>query len=79
MGVVIEAGEADPCGSLPSRLDHTVPVEGLHAEPGSLHLLSHSGRLVKGWRVQQLYQPSTLIGSHAHFLRGTTHPKVGKP
>lgn len=58
------------------RLDHAVPVEGLYAEPGSLHLLSHSGRLVKGWRVQQLYRQSTVIGSHTHFLQRTTHPKV---
>lgn len=61
------------------RLDHAVPVEGLYAEPGSLHLLSHSGRLVKGWRVQQLYRQSTVIGSHTHFLQRTTHPKVSKP
>ena len=57
-------------------LDHVLPVEGLHAQPGVFHLLSHSGRQAKAWRVQQLYSPSTLTGSTVNCLTGTTHPKV---
>jgi len=57
-------------------LDHIVPVEGLYAQPGVFHLLSHSGRQVKVWKVQHLYTPTTLTGCGVHHLTATTHPKV---
>ena len=58
------------------RIDHTIPVEGLHSEPGSMRLLSFSTRQVKVWRVQQLYTQTALTGNKVHFLTSTTHPKV---
>ena len=58
------------------RHDHTVPVEGLLGEPGSLRLLSYSTRQIKVWRVQRLYCPHALVGSKVTLLSTSTHPLV---
>ena len=57
-------------------IDHTIPVEGLHCEPGIMHLLSYSSRQIKAWRIQQLYTQTALTGNKVNFLASSTHPKV---
>jgi len=57
------------------RISHTTPVEGIHSEPGAYHLLSYSGRQLKAWSIEQLYQQSALTGA-VHFLGATSHPLV---
>lgn len=58
------------------RIDHTIPVEGLHCEPGDMRLLSYSTRQVKAWSIQQLYVQTVLTGNKVYFLGTSTHPKV---
>ena len=61
-----------PLGSL----DNGAPVHGLHSSPGTPHILTHSHTLVRGWRVQQLYKRSAIIGREILSLSSTTHPLV---
>lgn len=48
---------------------------GVACTPGVLHVLSHSGRQLKGWRVQSLYTQHSLTGP-VTFLTPTTHPLI---
>jgi WD40 repeat protein len=57
-------------------LDNGAPVRGLHTSPGTPHILTHSHTLVRGWRVQQLYKRSAIIGREILSLSSTTHPMV---
>ena len=61
---------------LPPSVDHAGPVTGLDSTPGSSHFLSHSEHRVRGWRVQQLYERSAIIGRGTWSLSATTHPLV---
>ncbi len=43
--------------------------------PGVSHVLSHSGRQLKGWKVQSLHTQHALTGP-VTFLTHSTHPLV---
>lgn len=60
----------------PGSLDNGAPVHGLHSSPGTPHILTHSHHVVKGWRVQQLYKRSAVVGREILSLTATTHPLV---
>ena len=62
--------------SPPHSINSGVPVVGVHSSPGTPHILTHSHTLVKGWRVQQLYKCSAIIGRDTVSLMATTHPLV---
>ena len=57
-------------------LDNGAPVLGLHSSPGTPHILTHSHTLVRGWREQQLYKRSAVIGRDIISMATTTHPLV---
>ena len=62
--------------SLSASIDSGAPVLDVHSTPGTPHILTHSHSLVKGWRVQQLYKRSAVIGRQIQSLIATTHPLV---
>ena len=43
------------------RLDHCVPVHGVHSEPGQSTIFSYSTRQIKIWTIQKLYSRSTVL------------------
>ena len=62
--------------SLSSSIDTSAPVIAVHSSPGTPHILTHSHSVVRGWRVQQLYKCSAIIGRDIASLTTTTHPLV---
>lgn len=50
-------------------------MEGVISQPGVPHLLSYSGRQLKGWRIRELYHQSALTGPVSSLI-ATTHPLV---